>query len=772
MYWSLARAGMALALSLLALLPAHAREKASRMEQMRTATRVLTTQFTYTVGITQLPAGTQELHIWIPLPSDSPWQSVRDVRVEGVDSYRITRESRYGNRMVYVHQEKPTSPLTFTVQFVVHRKEVSVLSGNANTETLPARGREELERYLQPDRNVPLGGRYEAIARQVAGDQATPLDKARALFEHVVATMQYDYKKESPKLGEGDVAFVCDYKKGNCSDLHSYLISLARNLKIPAYLEYGFPLTGIPLANPLPVEGTISGYHCWTWIHDPAHGWLPLDASDARRWLDAKQPQVKERLFGNLILERSAVAFSRGRDLTLEPAQKAGPLNYFIYPYAEADGQPVKTSWELRYRLVEPADAASATHMSPSHEDLQRQIDELRQIVREQAQELKRLREQTTGRTADKAAPPATPVTAASRGQIGFYGFLRLDTIVDSAQTNNSQTPFFVQSPSNANVAGRHNSTFSLHPRLTRLGWNFAAPPDLIKGMKVGGKFEMDWQNGQGLTSESRPLPRIRHAFLQLQRASSTWLFGQTWDLISPLFPSPNDDTLQWNAGNLGDRRPQIRFTHEPAASPFSIALALGLTGAVDAKDLDANGIRDGEDSAVPHVQMRLGWKEKSTEVGLWGHYAWEALTKAVAGRREFKSYSIGTDLLYRPGPRWDLRGELWLGSNLSDFRGGIGQGINTAMGAEIRSHGGWLEVGYQPRSNYRVAVGYTEDNPLDKDVPSGGRQKNYSIFLHNRWRLSENVEVGANYLYWLTRWKGLAQGIDHRFNAFVQRNF
>ena len=41
-----------------------------------------------------------------------------------------------------------------------------------------------------------------------------------------------------------------------------------------------------------------------------------------------------------------------------------------------------------------------------------------------------------------------------------------------------------------------------------------------------------------------------------------------------------------------------------------------------------------------------------------------------------------------------DLMGEWWTGKNLSDFRGGIGQGIDAATGREIRSSGGWIESG------------------------------------------------------------------------------
>jgi hypothetical protein len=45
-----------------------------------------------------------------------------------------------------------------------------------------------------------------------------------------------------------------------------------------------------------------------------------------------------EYYFGNLTENR--VAFSVGRDLTLVPKQDGPPLNFFIYPYVEVDGQP------------------------------------------------------------------------------------------------------------------------------------------------------------------------------------------------------------------------------------------------------------------------------------------------------------------------------------------------------------------------------------------------------------------------------------------------
>jgi transglutaminase-like putative cysteine protease len=307
----------------------------------------LTTRFTYEAAVPDTGA---PLRLWMPLPSSSEWHTVRDVDIEGVDAYQVNKEARHGNRMVYV--EAPQGPLKIRVAFTVDRRDVRVLANNANNVAQAQPIASWLEEALAGDAKVPIGGRYGDMARQLAGDKTGATGQMRAFFDNVVATMQYDYNKESPKLGEGDVAFVCDYKKGNCSDLHSYIISMGRSMGVPAILEYGFPITGIPTDEPLKTEGKISGYHCWTWFRD-GERWIPLDASDSRRWLDKGNAAMSNFQFGNLVTPRSAVAMSMGRDITLVPAQQAPPLNYFIYPYAESKGQPVKAEWTLTYNLLD-----------------------------------------------------------------------------------------------------------------------------------------------------------------------------------------------------------------------------------------------------------------------------------------------------------------------------------------------------------------------------------------------------------------------------------
>jgi len=314
--------------------------------------QVLTTQFSYTATVAAVPASTHALNVWLPIPSDSVWQTVSNVKVQAPVPFQITTEPKFGSRMVALREDNPAGSLTVRVTFTVVRHSVQMLDSDGVLQTSTVVRMPFAATALTGDRRVAVGGRFRAIAFQETRSAPTTLAKERALFDAVVAGMRYDYQKSSPEYGQGDAAFVCDYKRGNCSDLHSYLIALSRSIGIPAVLEFGFPLTGIPLANPLPADGKVAGYHCWTWFQDSRLGWLPLDAADARRRQDARRSGVSHSLFGNLVLERSAVAVSLGRDITLVPAQKSGPLNYFIYPYAEADGKSVPADWQITYHVV------------------------------------------------------------------------------------------------------------------------------------------------------------------------------------------------------------------------------------------------------------------------------------------------------------------------------------------------------------------------------------------------------------------------------------
>lgn len=302
---------------------------------VRAPLQSITTRFTVSV---ELPEGAGTSRVWVPVPtSDAPMQDRVGLKVKGAAAWDVYKESKYGNEMVsFVLSPGEEVDVVYAV------KRDRFKQGKLKTDA-------DVSKYLEPDRLVPIDGRYAEIGKDVAGMIAGAKAKTRAIYDHVLANMEYDYNKESPKLGEGDVAFVCDYKKGNCSDLHSYLISLLRSQGVPAFLEYGFPVTGIPME--VKKSGQIGGYHCWTWAYVNGE-WMPIDASDAKKWEDLGNPKQVNTLFGGQNIERAAVGLVRGRDIDLNPKQVGDSLNVFIYPYGESNGESVDVQWSLGFEVL------------------------------------------------------------------------------------------------------------------------------------------------------------------------------------------------------------------------------------------------------------------------------------------------------------------------------------------------------------------------------------------------------------------------------------
>ena len=376
----------------------------------------------------------------------------------------------------------------------------------------------------------------------------------------------------------------------------------------------------------------------------------------------------------------------------------------------------------------------------------------------------------------DKNQPIRWSELLGEGNKIKLYGFLRLDMDFDRQHPNNTQIPFFITSP-DVRANGTTNGDYSIHPRLTRLGIDYTGPQIAKLGnARLSGKLETDFENGG---SESRQIIRIRHAYLRLDWKEASLLAGQTWDIVSPLFPTVNNDSLMWTAGNVGDRRPQLRAAYEPRVGrgKFSFVGGIGLTGAIDAQDLDANGFRDGEESSPPDMQGRIGYshplgKDRTASIGLSGFYGFEKTARPVAGRTRFQPQLFNLDFTIPLASRLSFRGEGWWGRNMSDIRGGAGQGINVSTGREIRGRGGWSEANIKLSRYFSLNPGFTTDDPVDTDLPNGGRTRNRAYYFANRITPGGNFLIGADYLYWLTDYKGLQRGVDHRINIFLQYNF
>jgi len=299
---------------------------------------------TYVATVEQVPAGAERLEVWVPLPSDTEFQRIRGLQIESPYPWSVRREREHGNSYLYLSARQPhAGRLDVRIRFDADRTEV--LSPAAGHAARPESRREDVVRYLKAEHFATLSPRVRDLARRITWGHRTPEGKARAIYDWLVDTMVYD--KTTPGWGIGDTERACDVQKGNCTDFHSLFMSLARAEGIPTRFVIGFPLKRER-------AGTIAGYHCWAEFYLDGSGWVPVDASDASKTME---PARRDYLFGNLDPDR--IQFTVGRDLRLDPPPCAEPLNFFIYPHAEADGRPLTgVSIQLDYR-DRPADAVA-----------------------------------------------------------------------------------------------------------------------------------------------------------------------------------------------------------------------------------------------------------------------------------------------------------------------------------------------------------------------------------------------------------------------------
>ena len=305
--------------------------------QTAAAPRSRTFLLTSTATVPVPPAGTKTLDLWLPVPHADASQDVRELKIESPVPYKIEK-GEYGTRMLHLRPVTvPAAPLVVKLTAQITRREHLNLRANAPT-AKPAKEKTDpnQSRWLAPDRLVPLDTKIKQQAEEVVAKAGakTPLEKARAIYEHVVSTVTYD--KTGQGWGRGDIYYACDARRGNCTDFHAIVIGYCRSLGIPARFSIGLPL---PVGRG---QGEIKGYHCWAEFFTPETGWVPVDASEA-----AKNPDKRAYFFG--AHDENRVEFTRGRDLDLTPKQAGPPLNYFVYPYAEADGQPLEVARKYEY---------------------------------------------------------------------------------------------------------------------------------------------------------------------------------------------------------------------------------------------------------------------------------------------------------------------------------------------------------------------------------------------------------------------------------------
>ena len=407
-------------------------------------------------------------------------------------------------------------------------------------------------------------------------------------------------------------------------------------------------------------------------------------------------------------------------------------------------------------------------------EQLERSLREIRADLRRQSEALEAARRQLRQRARQEQIKKVRreinkeldkgghlPAVRSSL-DVQLYGYIKLDAAADTSRTNIGDFARWVE-----NEHGRDNDhQFNVTARQTRLGLKIQGPR--TDEIKTSGRIEVDFYGGgYGGGIENRPELRMRHAYMQIDWPKQRFsiLAGQTWDVISPLFPSTLNFPVAWWAGNIGHRRPQVRLTKCVRLGPKT---DLKLEGAVTRTIGEASGFDPGdtgEDADFPTLQARTSvtfplLEAGPTTIGVSAHWGQEEYdTDALDHHQMLDTWSANIDFVQPIAPWMTVKGEVFTGENLDAYLGGIGQGVNAATLSEIRSWGGWAAATLGPWGKLHFNVGGSIECVNRGDVANGARVSNSSVFGNVIYKINEHTSVGLEVSRWQTAYKRLASG-------------
>ncbi len=404
-------------------------------------------------------------------------------------------------------------------------------------------------------------------------------------------------------------------------------------------------------------------------------------------------------------------------------------------------------------------------------QDLKKENVELRQRVDKLAGELDTIKAllQERGLPVPPPSQGAALRPVSAKFDIQLYGYIKLDASFDDSRVNAGNFARWVETES----VLANDAQFNMTANQTRLGMDITMPA--TDKIKSSGKVEIDFY-GAG-AGENKPDPMLRHAYLNVEWPELRFsvLAGQTSDIISPLVPNTVNYSVGWWQGNVGYRRPQIRLTKSIGlAENVDLKLEGGISRTITGRRVvfkEATDPDTGADAGFPTVAARaslsfpVGEKRQAT-VGISGYYGGEEVHATnLVSATDYKTWSANIDLKL-PLTGWLLlQAEGFIGENMDSHLGGIGQGINTALGTEISTIGGWAAITLTPDKAWQFNFGGGFDNPDNRDLTgsttpgSDARTANYFVFGNCFYSFTANLQVALEVSYLRTTYRTLDDG-------------
>jgi transglutaminase-like putative cysteine protease len=277
---------------------------------------------------------TEIARLWLPYPVSNENQIVENMIITGNYNYSsIQSEQENGIMILYAEWINPKDFPQLTLSYDITRYEIIMKNFPLEEGPLPV----DIDKYLIPTDNGPITGIVKEYADEITEGKSSILSKATSIYDYLI-----EHGERDPNLsfcGDGDVCQLLLNLKGKCVDFSSVFVALSRSAGVPSREILGTRISK---------DGDITGaYHCLAEFYLPNFGWVPVDPSDVAKLMlkedlkidDPKVVEARDYFFG--AQTETYIDLSTGRDIKLNPEQEDGPLNYFMYPYAEVNGEPL-----------------------------------------------------------------------------------------------------------------------------------------------------------------------------------------------------------------------------------------------------------------------------------------------------------------------------------------------------------------------------------------------------------------------------------------------
>ncbi len=334
-----------------------------------------------------------------------------------------------------------------------------------------------------------------------------------------------------------------------------------------------------------------------------------------------------------------------------------------------------------------------------------------------------------------------------------FYGRVRADIFYNSRANNETVDGIFYMYPKDHNYDPDGNDLNatpqgSMYILYTRLGVDIAGPR--IGNAVATAKIEMDFR-GSGSTYS---VPRVRHAYVNLDWGTSAVLVGQTWH---PLFGDVSPSILNLSTGapfQPFNRSPQVRYRYTDPSGFRATAAAIWQMQytSTGPEGKSHNYLKN---SCIPEIYVGAEYKRGRWLAGVGGELlslkprqnaTIDGLTYKVNER--VTSVSVEAHVKYQ-APNWMLSGKTVLANNLTQcsMLGGFGV-------VDMDSHNGeckytpfrhsmtWLNFVYGKKWQPGVFIGYLKNLGTGKPITGAtyGVGLDVDQLLSTNWQLSYNL--------------------------------